>query len=158
MNTDPKRELLRHAIATLAYRSAQVLRDAPPEFADFAGTGKTPTQILSHMSDVLEWALTLVEGNQQWRSTTELLGWPREVDRFFASMAKLDAYLASDAPLHAAPEKLLQAPIADALTHTGQLAMMRRIAGCAMKGQNYFVADIEIGRLGIEQSKGAQEF
>ncbi len=156
-SSDPKRELLRHAMATLAYRAGKVLRDAPPEFADFAGAGKTPVVILAHMGDLFDWALTLAQGNQKWNNATPL-AWNAEVARFFASIQAFDAYLASDQPLHASAEKLLQAPIADALTHTGQLAMMRRLAACPMKGENYFVATIEAGRLGIDQAKAAKEF
>ena len=140
---DPKRELLRHAMAALAYRSQKVLRDAPPEFADFQGAGKTPVVILAHMGDLFDWALSIVQGNQKW-NTAKPLEWNAEVARFLASMQAFDAYLASDAPLHAPVEKLLQAPVADALTHTGQLAMMRRLAGCPMKSENYFIADIKI--------------
>jgi hypothetical protein len=153
---DPKRELLRHAMATLAYRAGKTLRDAPPEFADFAGTGRTPLQILTHMGDLFDWALSIVAGNQKWNSAKPL-EWNAEVARFFTSIQAFDAYLASDQPMHAPPEKLLQAAIADALTHTGQLAMMRRLAGCPMRAENYFVAVIESGQLGLNQSKAAQE-
>jgi hypothetical protein len=155
--TDPKRELLRHALATLAYRAAQSLRGAPPEFGDFAGAGKTPAQILAHMSDVLEWGLTAARGDQKWQSS-EPMAWDGEVERFFAGLGALDAFLASGEPLGAPAEKLLQAPIADCLTHTGQLAMLRRLAGCPMPGQNYFVAVIETGRVGIDQAAPAKTF
>jgi hypothetical protein len=155
--TDPKRELLRHALATLAYRAAQSLRGAPPEFGDFAGAGKTPAQILAHMSDVLEWGLTAARGDQKWQSS-EPMAWDGEVERFFAGLGALDAFLASGEPLGAPAEKLLQAPIADCLTHTGQLAMLRRLAGCPMPGQNYFVAAIETGRVGIDQTPPAKTF
>jgi hypothetical protein len=154
---DPKRELLRHALATLAYRASQALRGAPPDFGDFAGAGKTPVRILAHMSDVLEWGLTVARGDQKWQSS-EPMRWDGEVARFFAGLGALDAFLASDEPLGTPAEKLLQAPIADCLTHTGQLAMLRRLAGCPMPGQNYFVAAIETGRVGIEQTAPAKTF
>jgi hypothetical protein len=86
------------------------------------------------------------------------LPWDREVERFFVSLAAFDAYLASDEPLHVPAEKLFQAPVADALTHTGQLAMLRRLAGCPMPGQNYFVAAIETGRVGMEQTAPTKTF
>ncbi|HLW76533.1 MAG TPA: hypothetical protein VKS01_06095 [Bryobacteraceae bacterium] len=151
------RELLRHTLASLAYRAGKVLRDAPPEFADFAGAGKRPVEILAHMGDLFDWALTTVRGQQKWNSATPL-PWDREVARFFASLAAFDAYLASAEPIHASIEKIFQAPIADALTHTGQLAMLRRLAGCPMKGENYFLASIESGRVGLDQAKAAREF
>ena len=154
---DEKRDLLRHAMATLAYRAGKALRDAPPEFADFAGAGRTPVQILAHMGDLFDWALSTARGEQKWR-TSEPLPWGGEVARFFTSIAAFDLYLASEEPLHASAEKLFQGPIADALTHTGQLAMLRRLAGCPMRGENYFVATIEAGRLGLEQASAAKEF
>jgi hypothetical protein len=155
--TDPKRELLRHGLATLAYRAGKALRGATPEFAEFSGAGKTPRQILAHMGDVLDWGLTVARGDQKWQSG-EPLPWDREVERFFTSLAAFDAYLASEEPLSATAEKLLQAPIADCLTHTGQLAMLRRLAGCPIRGENYFVAEIAVGRLGMEQSSAKKEF
>jgi len=154
---DPKRELLRHSMATLAYRAAKVLRGAPAEFADFDGAGRTPAQILAHMGDLFDWALAVARGQQVWRDSKPL-EWDREVERFFATVAAFDAYLASDSRLHVAAEKLLQAPIADALTHTGQLAMLRRLAGCPMRGENYFAATIEVGRVSLDQAKPAKEF
>jgi hypothetical protein len=155
--TNPKRELLRHGLATLAYRAGKTMRGATPEFADFDGAGKTPRQILSHMSDVLDWGLTVARGDQKWQSA-EPMDWDREVERFFTSLAAFDAFLASENPLGAAAEKLLQGPIADCLTHTGQLAMLRRLAGCPMRGENYFVAEVAVGRVGIEQTAPAKTF
>ncbi len=154
---EAKRELMRHALATLAYRAGKSLRGAPPEFANFNGAGRTPAQILAHMGDLFDWALSVARGRQTWRDS-KALAWDSEVERFFAALAAFDAYLASDEPLHAPAEKLLQAPIADALTHTGQMAMLRRLAGCPMRGENYFVATIETGRVGMDQAKAAQEF
>jgi hypothetical protein len=154
---DPKRDLLRHALATLAYRASTALAGAPPEFADFAGAGKTPVQILTHMSDVLDWGLTAARGDQKWQGA-QPVPWDRAVERFFASLGALDAYLASGDPLRLPAEKLLQAPIADCLTHTGQLAMLRRLAGCPIPGQNYLMATIESGRVGIDQTAPSKTF
>jgi hypothetical protein len=154
---DPKRELLRHTLATLAYRAGKPLRDAPPEFANFSGAEKTPLQILSHMGDLFDWALSVAKGTETWKNAAAQ-SWDQEVDRFFKALAAFDAYLASDAPLHGTVEKLFQGPIADALTHTGQLAMLRRLAGCPMRGENYSVAPIEAGRVGLEQAKAVREF
>jgi len=154
--TDPKRELLRHGLAALAYRAGTTFRGATPEFADF-GAGKTPVQILAHMGDVLDWGLTVARGDQKWQSA-EPMNWDREVERFFTSLAAFDAYLASEEPLGATAEKLLQAPIADCLTHTGQLAMLRRLAGCPMRGENYFAAEVAMGRVGIDQTAPAKTF
>lgn len=152
-----ERALLRHTVATVAYRGGKTIRDAPPEFAHFAGAGKTPAKILAHMGDLFDWALSMAKGAQKWHDS-EPLEWEQEKQRFFATLEAFDQYLASDQPLHAPAEKLFQGPIADALTHAGQLAMMRRLAEYPMRGENYFVAIIETGRVGAEQAKAVREF
>ncbi len=124
---DPKRELLRHTVATLAYRVCRALEDSPESFAAFEGTGKRPETILAHMGDLFKWALSIAQGNETWYKSTPL-AWADEQKRFFADLSAFDGYLASDAPLHATAERLFQGPIADALTHVGQLSMMRRLA------------------------------
>ena len=53
---------------------------------------------------------------------------------------------------------MFQGPIADALTHIGQIGMMRRMAGAPVRGENYFKADIAAGRVGAEQSAPRFEF
>ena len=153
------RELLRHTVATLAYRAGKALRDAPPHFADFtiAPSTRTPAQILAHMGDLFDWALSLARGQQAWRNSTPL-PWDQEVARFFAALQAFDAYLATDEPLAWAGERLFQGPIADALTHTGQLTMLRRLAGTPIKGENYAKATITAGALGATQPAPRAEF
>jgi hypothetical protein len=155
--TGPKRELLRHALATLAYRARKTVRGAPTDFADFNGAGRTPAQILAHMGDLFDWALAVARGHEAW-CDSKPLEWDLEVERFFAALAAFDAYLASDSPVHAPAEKLFQGPIADALTHTGQLAMLRRLAGFPIRGENYFVANIECDRAATDPLPAAKEF
>jgi hypothetical protein len=161
MNTDltDKRALLRHTVATLAYRGGKAVANAPEGFADFRvnDSTRTPGQVLAHIGDLLDWALSIASGKQTWHNSTPL-AWNDEVTRFFAALAALDAYLASDNPLHAPEEKLFQGPVADALTHVGQIAMLRRIAGGPVKGENYYRAEIESGRVGAEQSTRRIEF
>ena len=159
MPPDPKRELLRHTLATLAYRGGKALRGAPPEFAAFRADekGRTPVQILAHMGDLLDWSLSVAEGKEEWHNSAPL-AWDREVQRFFAALERFDAYLASDATLHESAEKLFQGPIADALTHVGQIAMLRRMAGCAMRGENYHRAEVTLGRVGPDQAPPRREF
>jgi len=156
---DDKRALLRHTIATVAYRGGKAVRDAPASFAKFASGDppKTPDQILAHIGDLFDWALSIAEGAQQWNNSTPL-PWDEEVARFFRTVKRLDDYLASDAPLDSTPERLFQGAIADSLTHIGQLAMLRRLAGCPIKGENYYVADIVVGRVGAEQTAARREF
>lgn len=156
---ESNRQFLRHTLATLAYRAGKTLRDAPESFATF-GTGekgRTPADILAHMGDLFDWALSIAKGKQEWHNATPL-PWQKEVDRFFKTLQAFDDYLASDAPLNASPEQLFQGPIADALTHTGQLAILRRMAGCPMRGENYFVASIVAGRVGPDQDAPKREF
>jgi len=156
---DPTRELLRHMVATLAYRAGKTLRDAPESFADFRASERTrtPVQILAHMGDLADWLLSIVSGKPAWHDSKPL-PWPEEVKRFFASLEALEAYLASGQPLHGDPAKLFQGGLADAFTHTGQLAMLRGIAGCPVRGENYYVANIEPGRAGEDQPAPVREF
>lgn len=154
-----QRSLLRHTVATLAYRGAKTIRGAPSVFSEYRveETSRNPREILSHVSDVLNWALAMAQGEQVERASRELK-WTEEVSRFFGSLSALDDYLSSDSPLKAPEEKIFQGPIADALTHVGQLAMLRRLTGSPVKGENYFKAEIEIGRIGPEQSSPTREF
>jgi hypothetical protein len=153
-----KRELLRHTVASLAYRSARALDGAPESFATFDGCGgRRPVEILAHMGDLFDWALSVVEGNERWRSSTPL-SWEAEKARFFDALKSFDDYLASDNRLHAEAEPIFQGPIADALTHVGQLAMMRRLAGSPTCGENFFVATVVAGQVNAEQPVAAQPF
>jgi hypothetical protein len=114
-------------------------------------------QILAHLGDLFDWALSMANGERKWNSSTPL-PWDEEVSRFFAALKKFDDYLASSQPLQAPCEKLFQGPVADALTHVGQLSILRRIAGAPVKAENYFVADIVAGRVGPEQTPPKREF
>jgi hypothetical protein len=152
-----KRELLRHTLATLAYRAARALNGATPEFASFDGAGRRPEQILAHMGDLFDWALSMATGKPAWHNSTPLV-WEAEKQRFFTALAAFDAALASAEPLHAPEDRLMQGPVADALTHVGQLAMLRRLAGCPCKGENFYVAAIETGRVGAEQAEPVKSF
>jgi hypothetical protein len=151
--------MLRHTVATLAYRAAKVLRDAPAEFAHFRAseTTRTPEQILAHMGDLFDWALALADGRHVWHDSTAL-PWDEEVVRFFDAVKAFDQRLASGAPLGNNAGKLFSGPVADALAHTGQLAMLRRMFGSPVRGENYFKADIEIGHVGPDQAAPTLEF
>lgn len=150
---------LRYALATLAYRAAKVLRGAPDNLADFkAGDStRTPLQILAHISDLLDWALAKADGKETWRSSTPL-PWTDEVSRFFTALDALDRRLRQDLSPGAAATTLFQGPIADALTHVGQIAMLRRLAGSPVRGEDYSRAHIEPGRVGPDQITPAFEF
>ncbi len=150
---------LRHAVATLAYRAAKPLRDAPADFTGFRpGEGsRSAGEILAHMGDLFDWALSIARGKEQWRNSKPR-SWSEDSERFFAALTAFDAYLASGAELHAKPEKLFQGAVADALTHVGQINMLRRLAGNRVKGENYYVAKIEAGRTGPDQMAPVSEF
>jgi hypothetical protein len=144
-NSDPKRELLRHTLATLAYRGGKAVGNASDGFAAF------------HIGDLMDWALSMANGKREWRDSKPL-PWEKEVERFFAALKKFDDFLASNESMQAPPEKLFQGPIADALTHVGQIAILRRLAGDPVKGENYYKAEIVIGRVGANQAKPKLEF
>lgn len=157
--TPTAREYLRHTLATLAYRCGKVTRGVPESFAAFkAGDGaRTPIEILAHIGDLLEWALGLAKGQRKWPEWTPGT-WASETARFHDKIAAFDRHLASDVPLAASPEKLFQGPVADALTHVGQIAYLRRLAGIPIRGENYFVADVTTGCVGPEQPPARFEF
>ena len=159
MTPDTKREMLRHTVATLAYRGGKAVRDAPDSFASFKAseTTRTPAEILAHIGDLLDWGVSIASGNEKWNNATPLT-WTEEIRRFHKALSAFDAYLASEAELHAPCERLFQGPVADALTHVGQIAMLRRIAGTPMKGENYSRAKIEAGRVGADQDQPKREF
>jgi hypothetical protein len=147
---DEKRELLRHTLATVAYRAARALEGAPAHFAGFSAAGRLPVQILAHMGDLFDWALSMALGQERWRDT-QPRAWAEEKQRFFESLQTFDAFLATGGPLHAPVEQLFQGPVADALTHVGQLSMLRRLSGSPIRGENFFVADIKAGQVGATQ-------
>jgi hypothetical protein len=156
---DPKIEALRHAVATVAYRGGKALRGAPAALAEFrvaAGT-RTPLELLAHLNDLFDWALHLADGEHVWQDSTPS-AWEREVERFFATLTAFDQRLANGRPLGFPPERLFQGPVADALTHVGQLAMLRRLAGSPVRGENYFKAEIVAGRVGADQAPPRREF
>jgi hypothetical protein len=154
---DEKRELLRHTLSALAYRATRALENAPEDFAGFDGAGRKPAEILAHMGDLFDWALSTAAGHERWRDSKPLR-WAEEKLRFFASLQAFDAYLASAEPLHASIERLMQGPVADALTHVGQLAMLRRLAGSPTRGENFYVAAVAAGQVSAEQPAPVQPF
>jgi hypothetical protein len=153
------REFLRHTLATLAYRGGKAIRATPPNFGEFrAGeTTRTPAQILAHIGDLLDWALTQASGKETWRNAKPQT-WEQDVQRFHVGLQALDDFLASKKPLKHSAEKIFQGAIADALTHVGQISLMRRLAGAPVRGENYNRADIVAGRVGAAQSAPRMEF
>jgi hypothetical protein len=147
------RLILRHLLATLAYRAGKTVRDTPAAFGDYRQTPDSPSSadIVAHMGDLMEWVLRLLRG--EWQFTEAgTLPWDQEIARFFRTLKAVDDELAGDAPIKWDPAKLIQGGLADALTHTGQLAMLRRLSGHKMKSESYARADVVIGRVGLDQA------
>ena len=159
MEPDNRDLPLRHAVATLAYRAAKVLRDAPADFSAFrpGSESRSAGEILAHMGDLMDWALSQAQGTERWRPAAPQ-SWHDDTTRFFTALTAFDDYLASNADVHAPAGRMFQGAVADALTHVGQLAMMRRLAGARVRGENYSRAKIEVGRTGAEQPAPVREF
>jgi len=153
------RECLRHNVATLAYRAAKTMRGAPASFASFQAVpdARTPVEIVAHMGDLFDWGLSMAQGQGKWNTATPQT-WDAECRRFFTTLKAFDDFLASDVPLGYELTRLFQGPVSDALTHTGQLAMLRHFSGARMKGESYNRADVVIGRVGAEQTPPDPKF
>ncbi|HTZ31581.1 MAG TPA: hypothetical protein VMH31_03940 [Methylomirabilota bacterium] len=153
------RDLLRHSLATIAYRAGKIIRDAPQGYVDFCPgqNCRTPVQILAHIGDLFDWALSMATGKPAWHDS-EPLPWPDEVQRFFDALKRFDDFLAGPEELRTSVEKLFQGPVADVLNHVGQLAMLRRLSGVPIRGENYYKADISTGRVGKDQANPKFEF
>ena len=150
---------MRHTLATLAYRAAKTMRGAPESFASWTpGPGtKSPVEIVAHMGDLFDWALSMAKGEGRWTTATPQ-AWGAECERFFACLKRFDDLIASDEPIRYETPRLFQGPIADALTHTGQLAMLRRMHGAPMKGESYNRAEVVVGRIGVDQTPPNPKF
>ncbi|MBS1792503.1 MAG: hypothetical protein JSS81_01545 [Acidobacteria bacterium] len=159
MEQDIKREFFRHTLATVAYRGEKVLRDAPAGFEAFRAspTSRTPLEILGHLGDLFVWALSTVKGKTVWKEY-QPVDWEHDRDRFFAALKELDDYLASDAEIDRSLEKLFQGPVADSLTHIGQIGFLRRMFDAPVRAENFVKAEIERGRVGRDQSANRLEF
>ena len=151
--------MLRHLVATLAYRAAKVLRDAPADFGAFqvGPDRRRPVQIVAHMGDLMAWAVTLAHGEYVWKAEGSE-DWDTEVRRFFDGLSALDSALEAGPPPEGAAEKLIQGPLADALTHVGQLALLRGLSGAPVRPESYARADIAAGRVGMTQPAPGREF
>jgi hypothetical protein len=156
---DPELALLRFTVASVAYRGAKALRGVPDNFAEFEAGPKTrtPGQILAHLGDLFDWALTQAEGRTKWHDSPAI-GWQAGSERFFAALEKFDRYLASGAPISGPLTRLFGGAIADAHCHIGQINVLRGIAGCPVRPENYSRAEIVAGRVGSDQAPPEMEF
>ena len=155
---DEKRKLLRHFLAALAYRTQKALRGAPEEFGSFlAAEGvRTPSELVRHMTSVLGYCRTLFIGGHYRPESLPTL--TEEIKRFHEMLEDLSRHIADGTPLEGGIsfERLLQGPFSDAMTHAGQLAMLRRLAGIPVAPENFVFADINPERLGIDQAEPAR--
>lgn len=142
--------LLRHFLAALAYRTQKALRGAPESFADFrvAPGVRTPRELLRHMTSVLGYSRTFLIGGEY--AAEKLADLPAEIARFHEVLEDLGARLAAGASFPSA-EAILQGPFSDAMTHAGQLAMLRRLHGSPVPPENFVMADIRPDNLGPDQ-------
>jgi hypothetical protein len=154
-----ERLFLRHILATIVYRTAKTFRDTPDNFGAFRPQqeSRTPVEILAHMGDLAAWTLSIARGEGRWREAAPA-AWENEIARFYATVGELDLFLAGSHPVTCSLERLFQGPFADMLTHAGQLAMLRHLAGAPVRGENYFVADISAGRVGPDQAAPVKLF
>jgi hypothetical protein len=159
LSIESSQPVLRHIVATLAYRAAKVLRDVPPGFgvATFGASIRRPVLIVAHLADLMAWGVTLVEDRVAWKAEGGDQ-WDVEVERFFANLAALDRALLTAVLAPDAAEKLIQGPLADALTHVGQLAMLRGMAGAPVRPESYARATVTAGRVGPDQAPPGREF
>lgn len=149
---EEKREMLRHFLAALAYRTQKALRGAPSSYAEFrlAEKARTPHEIVAHMDSVLGFALTCFEGGTY--RPQPLPDFQAEVLRFHGKLEGLARHLEQRTPFRGTtPERLLQGPFADVMTHVGQLAMLRRLAGSPVPPENFMAADVSPENLGPDQ-------
>ena len=153
---DASAEMVRHFLASLAYRTHKALQDAPTDFADLdVGFGvRTPHALLAHMNDVLTFCRGIL--TERWEELVAL-PWPEEIDRFHGLLADIDdALVGFSGPETDILKRLLQGPLSDAMSHAGQFAMLRRLHGASMRGENFFAADIRTGRTGPDQPDPAE--
>lgn len=152
-----ERRLLKHFLAALAYRTQKALRDAPSDFGSFSAGNqiRTPAELVRHMTSVLGYARTYFVGGRYWPDPLPTLA--EEVSRFHEMVQDLARHLESGTPLmkDITEARLLQGPFSDAMTHAGQLAMLRRLAGSPVAPENFIVARIDPERLGTDQADPA---
>jgi hypothetical protein len=154
---DGKQLLIQHFLAALAYRTQKALRYAPPEFASFSAgqSVRTPHELVNHMNSVLGYAGTFFLGGSY--RAPQLPEFAAEVERFHETLTNLARLVEIESEWQSiTPEQLLQGPLSDAMTHAGQLAMLRRLSGHPIPPENFVFAEIEAAKLGPDQALPAR--
>lgn len=155
---DRDRALLRHFLAAIAYRTQKAVRDAPAHYPSFSAgnDARTPVELVQHMTSLMGYVRTLFVGGSFPRRLEPLPAFGDEVARFHEMLGQVGELLESDTPLSISVEQLLQGPLADTMTHVGQLAMLRRLAAAPVAPENFIYADIRADRLGVRQPPPAR--
>jgi len=155
---DRDRELLRHFLAAIAYRTQKALRGAPDHYPTFSAGHRvrTPVELLRHMSALMGYVRTLFQGGSYPVKPDPLPTFNDEVARFHDLVGAVGELLSSGAPCSISTEQLLQGPFADTMTHVGQLAMLRRLADSPVAPENFIYADIRADRLHADQPAPAR--
>jgi hypothetical protein len=146
-----KREMLRHLLAALAYRTQKALREAPAGFGEFRASPdvRNPREVLKHMTSVLGYARTFFVGGEYWPESLATLD--EEVERFHAVLGSLSEHFNSGEFSRMSPERFLQGPLSDAMSHAGQLAMLRRLFSSPVPPENFIMADIRASNVSADQ-------
>ncbi len=150
---DDKRFMLRHMLGALAYRTQKAIRDAPSDFANFrpAPGVRTPHQLIFHMTNVLGYARTFFIGGKWGPEIHE--SFEEEVTRFHEMLGSLKEHLEEGTPFQdMTPERMLQGQLSDAMTHAGQLAMLRRFFGLPVPPENFIMAKVDGENIGPNQA------
>jgi hypothetical protein len=159
VSLDSQRVLLKHYLAAIAYRTQKALRDAPAAYPDFSAgqRTRTPVEILRHMTSLLGYSRTLFLGGSYPFKPEPLATFGDEIDRFHGLLSELGELLERDVPLKdISHEQFLQGPLADVMTHIGQLALLRRLVGVPVAPENFIYAQVDAQRLGSDQALPAR--
>lgn len=151
--------LLRHFLATIAYRTQKALRDAPQHYPHFAAghQARTPVEVLRHMTSLMGYVRTLFLGGTFPVKPEPLPTLADEITRFHNMLADVGRLVTAGTPLRGiSNQQLLQGPFADVMTHVGQLALLRRLADAPVAPENFIYAEIRSDRLGPDQAKPAR--
>lgn len=146
-----KREMLRHCLAALAYRTQKALRNAPADFGEFrvAPDVRNPRELVKHMTNVLGYARTFFIGGEYRPPSLPTLD--EEVERFHEILDSLSSHFSTGEFSTMSPERFLQGPLSDAMSHAGQLAMMRRLYDAPVPPENFIMADIHANNVSEHQ-------
>jgi len=150
------RHLLQHFLAALAYRTQKALRDAPQGFDAFtAGENvRSPHQLLWHMTSVIGYARTMLRGGTF--SPPGLATLEEEIVRFHDTLRALhDDFGDESLTAQISDEQFLQGPLSDAMTHAGQLAMLRRMFGSPVASENFIFAAVHTDNVSASQAEPA---